>query len=363
MTDDALHEPPPLDPQNAAVIAGWVAGALSTPIRDPAEAERAAQAAGELADDLAGLDAAGRLAVLRAMPRAGVLRVLSAMADGLRAVLAADLAQASVAERELRTWLYMLCDEAVRLDAAETDEAVHLLRPGCPASTLLVAYHGSGDAGRYVDAVAAAASGGTAGVDAGLRRLVAVLGTAVMPAEISRLAACLYDAVTERFDNDVALALVRGHLFVRLIAPAVGKVTGSPDELGAAIARVANGEQPDAAQEAMDWLADQAVRAGRLAEEIVQDGEDPEDLFVLRGAALQDELSLDATFAEPTPPDPLGTLPAIAVNALGTAIKRVRTRRFTAYDWAVVAAFAEADPFGHAILLTDERCQVLDLLL
>jgi len=56
-------------------------------------------------------------------------------------------------------------------------------------------------------------------------------------------------------------------------------------------------------------------------------------------------------------------MPAIAVNALGAAIKRVRTQRSTACNWGAPIAFAEADPVGHAILLTDERCQVLDLLL
>ena len=118
-----------------------------------------------------------------------------------------------------------------------------------------------------------------------------------------------------------------------------------------------------AARAPMDWLADQAVLAGRLAEQIAQDGDDPDDLLVLRGAALDNELSMNATFAEPTPPDPLGTLPAIAVNALGQAIGRVRTQRHTTYDWATVSKFADADPTGFDLLLTDERCRVLDLLL
>ncbi len=84
---------------------------------------------------------------------------------------------------------------------------------------------------------------------------------------------------------------------------------------------------------------------------------------MLRGAALDDQFRLSATFRRPTPPDPLGTLPAIAVNALGQAIMRVRTRRFIGYDWGAVLDLEETDPEGFANLLLDERCQVLDLLL
>jgi hypothetical protein len=340
----------PVTPADAVAIAGWVAGALAHPVRDAAAAVEARDAAADLAEDLQALDPAARLALLPQLPPDGIVRLAQAMPPATLAALAAELALASVADATLRVWLHGLCDTALRLEAEQAEVAADVLRPGGPAACLLVAFHGSGAAGNYARAAGAAFAGG------GPAALAATLNSTAMPAELARLAATLHDTAAGRFGPDVARALVRGHLFVRLIAPAAG-------EAGAAIAATANAGPDVAERVPMDWLADQAVLAGRLAEQIAEDGDDPNDLFVLRGAALDNELSLDATFAEPSPPDPLGTLPAIAINALGQAIGRVRTQRHTAYDWGTVAKFAEADPAGFDLLLTDERCRVLDLLL
>ena len=80
-------------------------------------------------------------------------------------------------------------------------------------------------------------------------------------------------------------------------------------------------------------------------------------------AMVGDEDALSAAFALPIPPGPLGTMPAVAVGPLCVAIRRVRTQRSLSYDWAAMAPLAEDDPEAFELLVTDERCQVLDLLL
>lgn len=349
----------PDDPAGIALITGWIGTVLSGPASDPVARAEAVEAAADLASELAAMAPDARQEAVRAeWPVHGLVQVL----DQLPAESVADVAADMVAAvPEDRAYIHRLCEAALRQAAAQAKDAAAILRPGSAASALTVAYHTSGVGAAYGHALAEAARRAP-NDSAVLRRFIAALGTTVAPSEISRLVAVLHDAADARFGGAAAHALARGHLFARLLAPALDAAAGPPGE---ALRRLAN-EGSSAASlqpllEAMDEYVRHVVAAGRQANAIAADREDSDDLVTLRGAALASEFDLFATFAEPTPPDPLGTRPAIAVTALGQAILQARQRRPADFNWAAVQQLQDEDPDGFAILLRDERCEVLDL--
>lgn len=317
---DMAAEP---EPDLFADLLDWIADEATAPTVAAAEADEAAAA---LAAALAALTAAARRGLWHGpWPAEGLAAVLERMAPAARAVAATELA-GSDANR-----LAALCDAVLRRAVAGAPDAAAVLAPDATASLLLLSWQAGGAGAAFAARLRAAAERGKA---------EAALAAAVVPSCVSRPVALLHAAVAPRFGAPDALALVRGQLVQRLLAPALDGVAAA----------------------ALDRFAADVVAAGMQAEAFAAEGDDPDDLLVQRGAALASGLDLFAAFAEPTPPDPLGTLPAVKLTALGQAILAARQQRPT-YDWATVQQAAEADPDGFTILLGDERAAVLDLAL
>ena len=335
----------------SALFAEWAGLVLGDREAAPDDVTLARRAVKTLADDLLRGDDPGRARALAEWPAAGLLQAIMASTD--MAPLIDALAAVAAPDPVLRSRLRGVVAEATEGVVNTVDNPAEVLAPGGIVARLLLACNQSGAAGRYVDELTSSLA-----ADSSTNVESAVLGGPAVPSALTQVCAVLHDTVERRFGNFVANELVGGHLFTHLIGPKVG-----------AAGATARGEwlsDPAAEPElhsSVRWFSQQIVAAGRWAASLGADGEDPDDPVVLRGAALEDEDALVATFALPTPPDPLGTMPALALDALGVAIRRVRTQRSLDYDWGAVSALAEDDPEAFDLLVTDERCQVLDLLL
>ncbi len=260
----------------------------------------------------------------------GLLPVL----EGVGADVLPTVVAALVALSNDRAALLQLCTVAIQRGGARAQTAADILAPGNLLSTLLVAFGTSGPSLACLEAI-----------ETGLSRpgssLAEACSAVVVPSEITRILACLHGA-TLPFGEESALALVEGHFFDRLLAPVVGNAPAMPPDVQGAFTK-------------------QLIAAGRHAERLAQEGDDPDDPVIQRAEALETLEALHHAFQVPTPADPLGTEPAIGVTALGQAIRRARSVRPGGYDWGAVLALEAADPEAYGMLVTDERLIVLDL--
>ncbi len=339
--------------EELAPLVAWIGEALSPGALADSEPEEAAEAADDLAAALADLPPATRGALWQAgWPADGVAVLLGRMPSAARALAAAELA--AVPQRGLA-----VLAAALAHSAAGANEAADLLAPDSAAAVLALACQTAGPGWAYVQSIVQAAA--SAPPAEALPALAAALASTVVPAQVSSTAAAISDAAA-RFGEEQAALLVRAHMLQRLFAPAL-----PPGPIAAAIAGIAGGAKvPAAWQDAaalLDAALAQIVLAGDAARELAALGEDPDDLLTQRGAVLASDAGLLQTFAKPSPPDGLGTLPALPMTALGQAILRARAERPGGYDWGSVLALEQDDPDSFALLLADERAIVLDLVL
>lgn len=318
-------------------------------------AGRSAEAAADaqvLAEELADLPEEAFAALADAEPPpeglAGLLPLLPpAPRQALAAALAAPMGRAV-------SYGVDVC-AAVLADAAyaATDPAAVLAPDGVPSLVLAAMAEAAED---YAGAVAAAIPADAA---ASLDGVAAAVYAQAVPAVVSRPLLVLYGVMAGRFGGDIGFAAAHGHLLLRVIGPVL------PEEQRTLVASLLDsGPAADQASAAAMLAAftGHVLAAGRLAEEIALDGGDPDDLIAQRGAALQTADHLAVVFQRPTPPDPLGTLPANPISVLGQAILRARAGRQDGYDWAAVTALERDDPLMFLALLHDARMAVMDLI-
>lgn len=329
----------------AAAVADWIAARLELAAIDPeADAREAREAAAELAADLlaAGPEARQEAFAARwSIP--GLLAVLEEAPGERRLGLAADIV---LGAGEDRAWLVDLCLASVQDCVTAASEPGSILDEEGVASTLTGVMGATGPSAAYADGLAAAAGGG---------EVTSRLLDRAAPAELTRLVAALHDAAAIRFGGWVGMAVARGHTLLRVLAPALA------DDQAAAL-QAACDDPGCAARPAVDAYVADLVRAGHLAEQLAKEGEDGDDLAAQRGLALQDATTLAASFAEPCAADPLGTMPATRVTALGQAILRARAARPDGIDWAAVERLRAEQPGAYLALIEQERCAVLDLI-
>jgi hypothetical protein len=191
-----------------------------------------------------------------------------------------------------------------------------------------------------------------------LAGLAEAVTTLVVPSAVSRLATAIHAGLRKRFGNAVATELVRGFLLLRILGAAL------PDTLRTQVEELLSEKRSDGNVDgALLRFTDHVVAAGEEASAIAGMGEDPDDIVVLRGIALQSPGVFATTFQQPTPPDPLGTLPANPVTILGQAILRARELRSGGYQWGLVQDLAVTDTDLYLALIEDERMAVMDGLL
>ncbi len=336
-------------------LLAWIGARLVDAASDgvpPGFVAEATRAAAALAATLAASDPSARAAAVEPdWSPVGCLAVLAEMPPAPRAAFTAELA-------EVIGWP-TLVGAALRPPfgrdggATSQDGAVALLQPDSPAGEIIGLAQAQASVTSYAAEIGQRAT-------ASLPDLPALLLATPAPAALSRLAAALHDTLAERFGAVAAAEVTRGLLLARVLAPAM------PRPLAEAVAELLAAEPDDALVAVDDALAEYAaeiVEAGRAAERVADDGEDPDDLAVQRGVALLDVDALAATFRDPTPGDKLGTLPAVRVTALGRAILAARAERSADdVDWADVIALQDGDPVAFEALLLAERGAVLDLV-
>lgn len=332
---------------------GWIGAAIGAADGNPALASAAAEAdraAARIAAELAELAPEARqVALAAALPPAGLAVVLEKIAPDQRMMVAADAAAANAAEPEYRD---ALCRASAARAAHAAAGPAEVLAPDGMASALLAAFAAAPAIAAYVHRVAAAAPADLAG-------LVAAIEAVAVPSAVSRPASALHAALEERFGASAATEIVRGWLLLRILGPSL------PADLTARIARLL-GEAPSAADvpadDALILFTEHVVAAGAEAADIAAAGDDPDDIVTMRGNALLGAEELAATFLAPTPPDPLGTVPANPATVLGQAILKARAARPGGYLWSEIQALRESDMDLYLALIEDERAQVMDLI-
>lgn len=311
--------------------AGSIAAELASADGDVADAMALAS---EVVDTLATLDGAERRTVLaQPWPPLGIAAVLQQAVGVERLVLATDL----VAAREGNSGLALAAGGIMEIAIREADDADAVLAGDSVVSALLAAIGGSAAVSTYTALL---------GTDVGR-----LLRTPV-PALLSCPVAMLHAAAAARFGDEMATVLARAALLQR----------GLVAKLDLPLLAVLQSPEPQLADTVDEYVA-QVVAAGHTARSIAEDDEDPDELLTQRGAALNDAGTLEACFRDPTPDDPLGTLPRVTVTALGTALLTARSRRATDYDWERLAELEETRPDDYLLLIEDERMEVMDLVL
>jgi hypothetical protein len=352
---EAVAEPDPtgvgawLDALAASV--DWVGGISAAAAETPDLADAAAEAdrrAEQIAQMLVSLDAEAReVALGAALPVDGLAVVLERVPATDLPAIAAALAAANAADPSYRD---ALCRAMVTREAARADEPAAALDEDTAAGAVLSAFRAAPAILAYAAEVA-----GRAPHD--LSDLIDAVAAPGVPSAVSRLGAALHEALRDRFGGAVATELVRGFLLLRILESALS------DTLRAEVDQLlAETPRDTGLDDALLRFTEDVVAAGREATSIAAAGDDPDDITVLRGNALQGAEALAATFQEPTPPDPLGTLPTNPVTILGQAILRARDGRPGGYVWGRLQELAVNDTDLYLALIEDERMAVMDLV-
>lgn len=334
-----------------AASVDWIGRVRAVAAETPDLADAAAEADGraeQIAQMLVSLDPEAREVVLgAALPVAGLAIVLEHVPAAELPAMAADLAAANAAEPSYRD---ELCRALVAREAARAEEPAAALDEDKAAGAVLNAFCAAPAILAYAAEVAARGPRDLAG-------LVDAVAAPGVPSAVSRLAAALHAALRDRFGGAMATELVRGFLLLRVLESALS------DTLRAEIEQLLAETPSDIAlDDALLRFTEDVVAAGREATSIAAAGDDPDDITVLRGNALQGADALAAAFQEPTPPDPLGTLPANPVTILGQAILRARASRPGGYVWGRLQDLADRDTDLYLALVEDERMAVMDLV-
>jgi hypothetical protein len=244
-----------------------------------------------------------------------------------------------------------LCRAMVTRAAASVSETAAALDSDTATGVMLAAFSAAPAVSAFAASLAARAPQDLAG-------LAEAVTTLVVPSAVSRLATAIHAGLRKRFGNAVATELVRGFLLLRILGAAL------PDTLRTQVEELLSEKRSDGNVDgALLRFTDHVVAAGEEASAIAGMGEDPDDIVVLRGIALQSPGVFATTFQQPTPPDPLGTLPANPVTILGQAILRARELRSGGYQWGLVQDLAVTDTDLYLALIEDERMAVMDGLL
>lgn len=197
-----------------------------------------------------------------------------------------------------------------------------------------------------------------------------------IPTAVSRVCETLYATAMKKYgDEDEALRYVGGHVFLRIINPALmsAKYASPGDQRNAVrmskvIQNLANGTAiKDNGYERLNDLIDElSPQVDAYLRGIVEVGDtDKKDVTVqeLAESALMSGDAINGFFAEPTADDPLGTIPSQPLSVLGRAIAKVRTQRNLDYDWNQLLSLKETNPKAFWRNVRDERRIVVEMVI
>jgi hypothetical protein len=216
-----------------------------------------------------------------------------------------------------------------------------------------------------------------------VKRLIADLEVAPLPAEITRACAVMSaDSQGRGFDERQARILVGGQVFLRLINPYLVdliKTLRNPvdQRLVVMVTKIMQNlandvpfaKEPEwkpfvgiffpSLRDAVGAFLDRVVACGQQAQGLlaVQPGLDTDDLFDVITAAKSSDTLLARMFKDPSEGDPLGTDPADPHSLLGNALAQAAMLRDRSYN---VEDLRERPDFAQ--MVHDERREVLELV-